>query len=208
MFLARLLTLPFICACCMNAISSQLVSHKSQSWTKLSVADLAFSAKDIDMILLEQAELKSLTFCLQLCHDHPQCHSFDYNDQSRRCRLFPTDIDVNDPVMTISTPHSIIGSVQFKPEYFSTYGQPCSACMNSNYLICLNDTCQCPSQTFFDGSTCRSQKLLGQDCRREHECRMDLGYTCLPRQQCGRMYCIFSHMKQMIVFQSVRDLAQ
>jgi hypothetical protein len=49
-----------------------------------------------------------------------------------------------------------------------------------------------PPDTFFNGSSCQSQKLLGADCNNSAECRADLNYTCLSRMQCGRKYRLYT----------------
>ena len=63
--------------------------------------------------------------------------------------------------------------------------QPCSASRDNRYLQCLNNTCQCPWQTYFDGSICHSEKLLDDDRLNTTECRSDLNYVCLSHLQYG-----------------------
>jgi hypothetical protein len=92
-------------------------------------------------------------------------------------------------IITSSSSLSRVGTIDLYPEQFTDHGQPCSFCQESRYLTCINSTCQCLTHTFFDGSICQSQKLLGANCTNNIECRLDLNYTCLSNQQCGGKYC-------------------
>ena len=87
---------------------------------------------------------------------------------------------------------SRVGSIKLNSNHFTNRGQSCSLCQGSRYLTCINGTCQCPTHTYFDGSICQSQKLIGGNCNNSMECRTDLNYTCLPRMQCGRKYCLIN----------------
>jgi hypothetical protein len=91
-------------------------------------------------------------------------------------------------IIPSSFSQSRVGLIKLPPEYFNDRGSPCSMCQNSRYLTCINSTCQCLPHTFFDGSICQNQKLLGVECASETECRKDLNYTCLSRMQYGRKY--------------------
>lgn len=73
-------------------------------------------------------------------------------------------------------------------DQFTNLDQPCLMCLNNRYMACVNETCQCPVNTYFDGNICQAQRLSAQLCRNASECRSDLNYTCLPRMQCGRKY--------------------
>ncbi|CAF4218468.1 unnamed protein product, partial [Rotaria sordida] len=87
-----------------------------------------------------------------------------------------------------SSSHSYIGIIELSPEHFANQGRPCLFCENSRYLTCINSTCQCQPNTYFNGLMCQSKKLLGAKCNNGTECRLDRNYTCLPRKQCGREY--------------------
>ena len=100
-------------------------------------------------------------------------------------------------IIASSSSQSRVGSIKVRSEQFIYRGQPCSFCQGSRYLTCMNNTCQCPAHTFFDGTLCQSQKLLGADCNNNTECRLDQNYTCLPRQQCGRKYQYFFPFKSL-----------
>jgi hypothetical protein len=81
---------------------------------------------------------------------------------------------------------SAVGQIELYPEFFSAYGAPCSACVESRYLTCINSTCTCLRHTYWTGSICASQNLRGGQCISSNQCRADLNYTCLQFFQCGR----------------------
>jgi hypothetical protein len=159
-----------------------------QSLTKLSSNGFEFSPVDEQALLLSNITGNSIFSCTRLCHSTETCRIFDFNAQSLRCRLFEGNIATMGSIVASSSSQSYVGSIQINADQFVYHGQPCSSCLRSRYLTCLNNTCQCQSHTYFDGSICQSQKLLGDGCSNSTECRSDLNYTCLPRQQCGRKY--------------------
>ena len=165
----------------------QAQNNMWQSYVQLSSPGLEFVPIDVQALLIEQVTSQSLQMCTRTCHANSACRTFDYDTESRRCRLFGGDSDSTGVVVSSNSTSSRIGSVQLVPSLFSNKGQPCSSCYNDRYLVCINNTCRCPRNTYFDGSVCRSsQYKLGAPCQDSSWCRDDLNYTCLPRKQCGR----------------------
>ena len=160
-----------------------------QSQFILSQAGFVFLPDDFQALFLFQTYTTSPQRCAQLCHQNTHCRIFDYDRQSSRCRIFEGDVDTAGQLVgDTQMPESVVGYIRISLDSFNTIGQSCSACQNSRYLTCINDICTCPIRTYFDGWKCQSQKLLGDFCVNQTECRVDLNYTCLPRQQCGREY--------------------
>jgi hypothetical protein len=159
-----------------------------QSSTNLSSSGFEFSPIQQQTLFLFEITIHSIISCAATCDSNAQCRIFDYDGQSHRCRIFQGDIATMGSIIASSSSQSRVGSIKFGPEQFVNYGRPCSFCLNNRYLTCINATCQCQLLTYFDGSICQSQKLLGADCNNSVECRSDLNYTCLPRMQCGRKY--------------------
>jgi hypothetical protein len=167
----------------------QSISIGWQSLTAFSSLGFEFSPIDEEALFILESNVDSIIACALTCHSTAQCRIFDFDDQSHRCRIFEGDIATMGSVVTSSLfARSIVGSIELHPEFFANHGQPCSYCQGSRYLTCINATCQCQSHTFFDGSMCQSQQLMGAECNDSTECRNDQNYTCLPRQQCGREY--------------------
>ncbi|CAF1256930.1 unnamed protein product [Adineta ricciae] len=155
-----------------------------QSQTNVSEVGLEYSALD-NQTLLFQYSAKSLILCTAQCFATASCRIFDFNAQTRRCRLFEGDLSTSGSIIASTSMQSRVGSIQVSPAQFAARGAPCSSCQGNRYLVCINATCQCPPHTYFDDSICKSQKLLGAKCNMSYACRTDLNYTCLPRKQCG-----------------------
>ncbi len=170
-------------------LQPQSISLGWQSAMVLSSSGFEFSPIDIQALLVYEATADSKLACAQNCHSNALCRIFDFDDQSGRCRIFQGDVVTMGSIVASSSSQSCVGYIELNPEQFASIRKPCSFCEDSRYLTCINSTCQCQPHTVFDGSICQSQKLLGTACINETECRMDLNFTCLPRQQCGRKYC-------------------
>lgn len=169
-----------------------------QSSTNLSSSGFQFSSVDEQALLLSINTANSMFSCTRLCHSNGRCRIFDYDGQSHSCRLFEGNITTMGSIVASSSSQSRVGSIKLHPDQFVNRGLACSFCQGSRYLTCTNNTCQCQPHTYFDGSICQSQKLLGGDCGNTTECRSDLNYTCLSRQQCGRKYyCSFFAFEEM-----------
>ena len=168
-----------------------MVSLDWQSTTNLSSYGLQFSPVDEQALFLSNTTASSLFTCAQLCHSTGRCRIFDFDGQSQRCRLFEGNITTMGSSIPSSSSQSRVGSIKLRPEQFTNRGQLCSFCQGSRYLTCVNGTCQCYINTYYDGAICQSKKLLGDSCNTSTECRNNLNYTCLPRMQCGREYCCY-----------------
>ncbi|CAF1101145.1 unnamed protein product [Rotaria sordida] len=163
----------------------QGISIGWESSANLSSKGFEFSSIDDETLLLLETTAKSLISCFKICHSSTYCYIFDFDDQSHRCRIFEGNITNMGSIIASSSSESRVGSIKLFPEQFASRGQSCSSCQRNRYLTCMNGTFQCQAHTYFDGSICQIQKLLGADCIINAECRLDLNYTCLPRQQCG-----------------------
>ena len=169
-------------------LQPQNISFGCQSLTVLFDLGFEFSPDDMLALLMYESTANSKLACVRECHSNGLCRIFDFDGQSGRCRIFEGDVLTMGSIVASSSPQSYVGYIEVGPEQFAYQGHPCSFCEGSRYLTCIESICQCQPHTFFDGSICRSQKLLGSTCTNEMECRVDLNYTCLPRQQCGRKY--------------------
>ncbi|CAF3771697.1 unnamed protein product [Adineta steineri] len=156
-----------------------------QSSMNLSPPGFQFLPINYQALFLSQINTMSFISCAQACHSNGNCRIFDYDAQSLLCRLFEGNIITMGSIVASSSTQSRVGSKIYYAEQFINLGQACSLCVGSRYMRCINNTCQCEIHTYFDGSICQSQKLLGNVCTNSTECRSDLNYTCLPRQQCG-----------------------
>jgi hypothetical protein len=169
-------------------IEAQSSSIGWQSFLSLSGLGMKFSPNDEQALLLSDNEIDSIETCSLTCHANDFCRIFDFDGQTNHCRLFEGDPTIMGSIIASSSSLSIVGSIQLTSDQFSSQGLPCSFCAIDRYLICINSSCQCPPRTYFDGSICRSQNIVGGQCTNDTDCRTDLNLTCLPRKQCGRKF--------------------
>ncbi|UJR08959.1 hypothetical protein I4U23_013211 [Adineta vaga] len=151
----------------------------------LSASGKKFFSENEQVLLVSNISTNSSIECLQACHANVYCRVFDYDGETNQCRLFEGDVNSMGIIDVPSSLLSIVGWIQLKKEAFISRGWPCHFCVYERNLICRNSTCQCLARTYFDGSICRSQKLLGDQCTSETDCRNDVNLTCLSRKQCG-----------------------
>ena len=136
-----------------------------------------------DMELLQSLTLPSLLLCSAICVRLVDCRTFDYQSSSKRCRLFQGSLDTG----TIINGSSKVGSLPLESRFFiGLYNASCSACINNRYFICDDQRCQCPAQTFWNGSICRNQLYEGAACNYDYECRNNLGLICTSVRICAR----------------------
>jgi hypothetical protein len=126
---------------------------------------------------------KRSLYCSLECNKRIDCRTFDFDGQSRQCRLWDGDMTTGSSVLSPSKPQSSVGTIRLSPSiYANTHNQPCDKCAQSRYETCdvNNNTCQCPSNTFWNGSMCLSQLFQNQTCSQVDTCRSDLNLTCQP----------------------------
>ena len=183
--LCNFLNLPVLIVVLLRPPSLKAIPIDWRSSMNLSSPGLLFSPIDLSALFLLSNTLPSLLSCACLCHSNGQCHIFDYDPQSRQCRLFQGDIATMGSLTMSPSLQSRVGSMKIDASQFLSFGQACSSCVGSRYLRCVNSTCQCPMNTFFDGLICQSQKLMGDRCGNNSECRSDLNHTCQLSMKCG-----------------------
>ncbi|UJR12033.1 hypothetical protein I4U23_016211 [Adineta vaga] len=117
------------------------------------------------------------------------CRTYDFDYDSTQCRLWDADITTGSIIVSSSKPKSIVGTIRFSSDmYENIYNQSCDKCIRSRYLTCdINtNTCQCPLNTYWNGSMCLRQLFRYQICSMVNACRTDLNLTCEP--QCDLTY--------------------
>ncbi|CAF1375072.1 unnamed protein product [Adineta steineri] len=180
-------------------IISQTLETTTNIWQAIfdvSNLGLEFSPADEQALLLLDTTARSLLNCAQMCEMIARCRTFNYDIQIKHCRLYQGDIDSTGEVVPSVSSQSVCGSIKLIMENFADYGGPCSICDGSRYLTCINLTCQCQPNTFFNGSMCRSQKLIGGGCTSDNQCRNDLNLKCLLNNQCGSIVLLAVHPQQ------------
>ncbi|CAF3673924.1 unnamed protein product [Rotaria socialis] len=159
-----------------------LHSQIFQSRIYLTAFGTAFQPRSPIEILSSSSQIQSLFRCAMQCNQNRQCCTFDYNYLPLVCRLFEGELSTGNILYNI-TSSSRIGAILYDVtiQSYSSYGQTCEQCgMGINrYLQCINDTCQCPPDTFWNGQMCLNQLYNGSNCNYSlPSCRQDLNLSC------------------------------
>jgi hypothetical protein len=129
----------------------------------------------------------SLISCATTCSMAlPSCHTFEYDSSTLQCRLIEGDLTTGQIITSTSSLYSIVGTIELIPEYFTSYGQSCSSCVDNPFFMCINNTCQCAAHSYFDGTMCRLQQFADAQCNMSGMCRTDLNLTCVQLVKCKR----------------------
>ncbi|CAF4129664.1 unnamed protein product [Rotaria magnacalcarata] len=161
------------------------------STLSLSLQGHAFHPQyGVQLIFNEIAE--SLILCGAICSQNPSCRTFDYDSSSHRCRLFEADL-TNGAIIAAASQTSIVGSVILSASlYASMYNQSCSACQENRYQTCSSttNTCQCPGNSYWNGSMCPLQLFENAACSQIDACRSDLNLSCIINSYGGFTQCL------------------
>ncbi|CAF0847490.1 unnamed protein product [Adineta ricciae] len=141
----------------------------------------------IHMNALHLADVSAQTKikCASQCSAHPQCRTFNFDTATQICQLFQGDtIATGSTVSAVQT--SMFGSVRLMETFFTAYNRSCDQCADNRFLRCVNDTCQCQQNTYWNGSFCLPQLPLPcMECEPNRSmCREDLNLTCQSYSKC------------------------
>jgi hypothetical protein len=127
---------------------------------------------------------QSILRCAMKCNQNRQCRTFDYDQLLLVCRLFEGEFSTGTILSNSILSASRIGAILYNTtatQFYSLYNQKCEYCDAgvNRYLQCINNTCQCPSNTYWDGKVCFNQLYYGSNCNCTSSCcRQDLNLTC------------------------------
>lgn len=165
--------------------SYQEQSQFFESSMQMTAFGMKFQPRDPIELLGTFANVRSLLRCAMKCNQNRQCRTFDYDQASLVCRIFEGEIStgsiLNNSVSLVS---SRIGSIRYNTtdtlEQYSSYNQTCNQCGIgvNRYLQCINNTCQCPPHTYWNGQICLNQVYNGSYCTSSPACRQDFNLTC------------------------------
>lgn len=123
--------------------------------------------------------------CALLCHEDPQCRTFVFDPPT--CRLYEGERETGQVIFTSNS--AMIGEILYDDiDLSSSYNQTCDHCYPDRYLVCKNDRCQCPLNTFWNGQDkCLNQQYINSamTCNDDEWCRQDLNLTCF----CNKCQC-------------------
>jgi hypothetical protein len=144
------------------------------------------------------SSVQSKVDCSFLCNQDPQCRTLVFD--SSICYLYEGSGDTGH-VFTATSSSSIVGELIYDDiNLTSAYNQSCDHCYLDRYLVCKNDLCQCPPDTFWNGQDkCINQQYVepALTCNSDEWCRQDMNLTCIynkcqcpPRTFWGNQTCI------------------
>ncbi|CAF4574497.1 unnamed protein product, partial [Didymodactylos carnosus] len=113
--------------------------------------------------------------------------TFDYDTLSKRCRLFEGEITTGKVNRSAAIPStSRVSSIAYTQHLYLAYNQTCDQCQINRYLLCINQTCQCPPHTYWNAWMCLNQGYNGSLCQNDQWCRTDKNITCSSSNFCGQ----------------------
>ncbi|CAF3920909.1 unnamed protein product [Adineta steineri] len=152
-----------------------------------------FASYGTDFIPANKIELRgthlsvaSAFDCALLCHQDPQCRTFVFDLSI--CQLYEGSSNTGSIIVTNSSSR-MVGAINYsKINVAAAYNQSCNHCYPDRYLVCRNNTCQCPLDTFYDNEgNCMNQLFVDStlSCENDNWCEQDMNLTC----QCGKCQC-------------------
>ena len=166
-----------------------VLSNGEQNFFESSIRLIPFGSKfqprNLNELLNTFSSTRSWLQCAIMCNRNRQCRTFDYDQPSLICRLFEGEFStgtvLEDSALLTSRIGAIIYDISVAPQLYSSYDQTCDHCSigRNRYLQCIDNTCQCPIHTFWNGQLCLNQLYNGSNCSSSaSSCRQDLNLTC------------------------------
>ncbi|CAF1153904.1 unnamed protein product [Adineta ricciae] len=152
-----------------------------------------FHSGSTDFIPANSAEIRgnhlsvaSAFSCALLCHQDPQCRTFVFD--SSICQLYEGSSDTGLIVSSPST-NRLVGSINYDlVQLANTYNKSCDHCFPDRYLVCRNNTWQCPLNSFYNGQGKCLHELYPDSsmiCEDDKWYRQSMNQIC----QCGKCQC-------------------
>ena len=164
--------------CCHSLFGTDYFSHI----TKSEPAVEYLPANSIE--LLSELIVDKYTSCARACSIEPRCRTFDFNSRLYRCRLFEGESSTGAIIPSVD-PTSLVGSIVFSPNLYSAYNRTCDYCSVNRYLVCEQQMCQCPQNSFWNGSICLNRMYTNSFCDQNCNCRLaGLNLTCIQANRC------------------------
>jgi hypothetical protein len=112
-------------------------STEDRSVSDISGLGQEFVPVDNSLPPLLTCTAKTLLYCHLECNKRADCRTFDYDADSRQCRLWDADMTTGSIVASPSKPQSSVGTIQLSPSiYVNIQNQSCDKCFQSRYETC------------------------------------------------------------------------
>ena len=167
------------------SVSFQQQSQISQSSIYLTAFGTTFEPRNQVELLRTLSNVQSLIRCSMKCNQDRQCRTFDYDQSSQICRLFEGEFSTGTVITNVSLSSSRVGAIRYNTtetkRSYSPYNQTCDQCSQgtNRYLQCVNNTCQCPTNSYWNGEMCLNQLYEKAACPYGSvSCRQDLNLSC------------------------------
>ncbi|CAF0855149.1 unnamed protein product [Adineta ricciae] len=151
-----------------------------QSRLTISSAGYEFQPR-YSIQLLTSTTTPTIADCSLLCNQLLSCRILDFDSLSERCRLFEADTITAGSIIVSSSSTSQVGTVHISSDlYVLIHNRSCNLCQEYRYETCAENTniCQCPRNSYWNGSVCALQLLENDTCVQRDACRSDLNLTC------------------------------
>jgi hypothetical protein len=165
-------------------LSNQQQNLFFESSIRLTSFGTKFQPRNPIELLNTFSSIRSLLRCTMMCNQNRQCRTFDHDQSSLICRLFEGEFSTG-TILNSTSLTSRIGAIGYNttiaPQLYSSYNKTCDQCSTggNRYLQCINNTCQCPMHTYWNGQMCSNQLYNGSNCSSSmSSCRQDLNLTC------------------------------
>ena len=173
--------------CFVIPASHQQQPHMFESSIELTTFGTVFQPRNPIEWLGISTNVHSMVECAMQCNQNRQCRTFDYDQSSLVCRLFEGEFSTGTVLNNSTLSSSRVGSIVYDTtdtlQSYSAYNQNCDKCGNgiNRYLQCINNSCQCPPNTYWNGQMCLNQLYNRSICNYPLDCRQDLNLTCSNR---------------------------
>ena len=130
--------------------------------------------------------------CAIICYSDSLCRTFDFDSNSKQCRLFEGSFDTGSLLPNFSS--AVIGWIDINTSIFDLYNATSDRCAHSRFLdgSTLSGRCECPIHTFWNGSMCLNQRYNGSSCVQTSWCRTELWLNCISSVCVGKTYAFLS----------------
>ena len=156
--------------CFVIPASYQQQSHMFESCIELAAFGTVFQPRNPIELLGISSNVGSILQCAMQCNQNRRCRTFDYDQSSLVCRLFEGEVSTGTVLSNSTLSSSRVGNIRYSTtdtlQSYASYNQTCDQCGIgvNRYLQCINNSCRCPPNTYWNGQICLNQLYNGSSC--------------------------------------------